>query len=87
MTASPDLLRELHSRFGALFPLAVDMRLGQLMATLGWLGEDMTGRNLWDIEDEELLNVVERFHGDLARRNQSVPVTSNAGQGGAGDRE
>ena len=47
------------------------MRLGQLVATLGILGEDATGRSLWDLEDEELAAALERFAADLARRTQS----------------
>jgi hypothetical protein len=43
------------------------MRLGQLLATVGMLGEDTTGRSLWDIEDEELSAAVERFARDLQR--------------------
>lgn len=45
-----------------------EMRLGQLLATIAMLGEDSTGRSLWDIEDEELSVAVERFANDLARR-------------------
>jgi hypothetical protein len=48
--------------------LCPDMRLGQLMATLGLLGEDATGRSLWDIEDDELAVALEKFASDLARR-------------------
>jgi len=47
------------------------MRLGQLIATLGLLGEDATGRSLWDLEDEELAVALERFAGDLARRTRA----------------
>jgi hypothetical protein len=32
------------------------------------LGEDSTGRSLWDIEDDELAAAIERFAGDLSRR-------------------
>ena len=32
-----------------------DIRLGQLFAHLGFLGEDQTGRCLGNIEDEQLL--------------------------------
>jgi hypothetical protein len=42
-----------------------EMRLGHLLAMLG---EDSTGRSLWDIEDDELSAAVERFASDLARR-------------------
>ena len=47
------------------------MRLGQLLATLGMLGEDSTGRSLWDIEDDELSAAVERFASDLRRRTDA----------------
>ena len=45
-----------------------EMRLGRLLATVGMLGEDSTGRSLWEIEDDELAAAVERFATDLARR-------------------
>jgi hypothetical protein len=51
--------------------LCPDMRLGQLMATLGLLGEDATGRTLWDLEDEELAAALGRFADDLARRTRA----------------
>ncbi len=35
---------------------------------LEFLAEDMYGQNLWDVEDEDLLAVIERFRQDLARR-------------------
>ncbi len=51
--------------------LCPEMRLGQLMATLGLLGEDATGHSLWDIEDEELASALERFARDLERRTET----------------
>ena len=48
--------------------LCPEMRLGQFVATVGMLGEDTTGRSLWDIEDDDLLAALERFATDLARR-------------------
>lgn len=45
-----------------------EMRLGQLIATVAMLGEDSTGRSLWDIEDDELSAAIERFAQDLMRR-------------------
>jgi hypothetical protein len=44
------------------------MRIGEFLATGGMLGEDDTGRSLWDIEDEALAIAVERFARDLTRR-------------------
>ena len=51
--------------------LCPEMRLGQLVATLGLLGEDATGRSLWDLEDEELAAALEKFADDLARRTRA----------------
>jgi hypothetical protein len=51
--------------------LCPEMRLGQLLATIGMLGEDTTGRSLWDIEDDDLLAALERFATDLSRRTDS----------------
>jgi hypothetical protein len=65
---SPDLL----TRLAELRTLCPDMRFGQLLATLGVLGEDMVGLTLWDIEDDQLVDVLERFRQDLARREQSL---------------
>jgi hypothetical protein len=49
-----------------------DVRLGQLMAHLGFLGEDHTGRSLWDIDDEQLLEVLYHHRGELVRRAADV---------------
>jgi hypothetical protein len=48
--------------------LAPDVRLGQLMAHLGFLGEDQLGRSQWDIEDEEFLTVLHRHRRELLDR-------------------
>ena len=50
--------------------LCPEMRMGQLMATLGLLGEDATGRTLWDLDDGQLSDALERFAEDLSRRSQ-----------------
>ena len=57
-------LREVHR-------LCPEMRLGQLLATIGMLGEDSTGRSLWDIEDGEFSAAVERLASDLRRRGEA----------------
>jgi hypothetical protein len=62
--------RVLH-RIEEIRRLCPEMRLGQLLATVGMLGEDSTGRGLWDIEDDELAEAVERFAADLARRTDA----------------
>ena len=63
-----DIQTNLLHRLDEVRRLCPDMRLGQLMATLGLLGEDATGRSLWDIEDEELAAALEKLANDLARR-------------------
>ena len=46
---------------GKVWELCPEMRLGQLMATLGLLVEDTTDHSLWDVEDRDLLAAMERF--------------------------
>ena len=47
-----------------------DIRLGQLVAHLGFLGEDQTGKTLWDIDDEHLLDVMEQHRQELNLRDR-----------------
>jgi hypothetical protein len=59
--------------FAELAELAPDVRLGQLMAHLGFLSEDQHNRSIWDIEDDELLAVLHRHRSELIARQQPVP--------------
>jgi len=59
-----DILRSL----AALCELSPGVRFGQLLANLGFLAEDMADRTLWEIEDAELLQVLERHRVDLSQR-------------------
>jgi hypothetical protein len=59
-----DILRSL----AALCELSPGVRFGQLLANLGFLAEDMSDRSLWEIEDTELLQVIERHRADLSKR-------------------
>ena len=52
--------------------LSPDVRLGQLLAHLGFLAEDRFGRTLWEIEDEQLLEVVRQHRAELAARAEHV---------------
>jgi hypothetical protein len=56
-----------------LCELSPDVRLGQLFAQLGFLGEDQTGRSLWDIDDEQLLAVLYHHRAELAARQPDTP--------------
>ncbi|MBX9681660.1 MAG: hypothetical protein K2X38_23125 [Gemmataceae bacterium] len=57
--------------------LSPDVRLGQLFAQLGFLGEDQTGRSLGNIDVEQLLAVLYRHREELAaRRTHPAPQPS-----------
>ncbi len=51
-----------------LLELSEGVRLGQLFAMIGFLGEDEFGMNLWDIEDEDLLSAFKKLRRDLLNR-------------------
>jgi hypothetical protein len=69
----PPTTAEALSLLGELCELSPDVRIGQLLAHLGFLGEDQTGRSLWDINDEQLLAVLERHRAELVGRTQDMP--------------
>lgn len=73
----PDIQSHLLQRLDEVRRLCPELRLGQLMATLGLLGEDATGRSLWEIEDDELADALERFASDLARRSRDSQGVSS----------
>ena len=51
-----------------------DVRMGQLLAHLGFLGEDEFDKSLSEINDDELLSVCQRHHDELL--NRINPVSS-----------
>jgi hypothetical protein len=65
--------REALSLLAELCELSPDIRLGQLMSLLGLLGEDRTGRTLWDLDDEQLLAVMHHHRGELLARTNEQP--------------
>jgi hypothetical protein len=56
---------------GEVWDLSPDVRLGQLLAHLGFLGEDQTGRSLWDIDDDQLLAVLHHHRTELLDRQNN----------------
>jgi hypothetical protein len=62
--------REALDLLAEISELSPDIRLGQLFAHLGFLGEDQTGRVLGDIDDEQLLAVLYHHRGELIARQQ-----------------
>jgi hypothetical protein len=65
--------------------LSPDVRLGQLLAHLGFLGADQTGRSLWDIDDEQLLAVLYHHRAELAGRQPDSPDQAPQQTGHAAD--
>lgn len=63
-----DLSREALTMLGELNALAPDVRLGQLFAHLGFLGETHLGKSLGDIEDDELIAIMYRHWAELLAR-------------------
>ena len=66
--------REALSVLTELCELSADVRFGQLLAHLGFLGEDQTGRSLWNIDDEQLLAVFYHHRAELMARLHSTAV-------------
>lgn len=65
--------REALAVLAEVWALSPDVRLGQLMAHLGFLGEVHLGRSLGYIDDDELLSVLYRHRAELLARAQGTP--------------
>ena len=65
-----DTRREALDVLVELCELSPDVRLGQLLAHIGFLGDDQTQRSLWDIDDEHLLAVLYHHRAELVAREQ-----------------
>ena len=70
---TPDVQREALAVLGEVWALAPDVRLGQLFAHLGFLGEAHLGQGLGYIDDDELLAVMYRHRAELLARIQGTP--------------
>src|SRR4029077_13616320 len=60
-----DVQRSAMAILAEAWALSPDVRLGQVMAHLGFLGETYTGRGLGDIDDDELMAVMQRHREEL----------------------
>jgi hypothetical protein len=69
MTQAPQ--QELIAKLADLQQLSPDVRFGELVANLGFLVEDQTDQSLWDVEDDRLLEVIEKHRADQLRRQQA----------------
>jgi hypothetical protein len=72
-----DVQREALAVLAEVWSLSPDVRLGQLLAHLGFLGEAHVERGLGYIEDDELIAVMYRHKAELLAR---LPGTPNAGR-------
>lgn len=77
---TPEMRREALATLAEVWALSPDVRLGQLMAHLGFLGECHLGRGLGYIDDDELLSVLYRHRAELlARTPNQTPHLLSAG--------
>ena len=68
-----EIQREALAVLAEVWELSPDVRLGQLMAHLGFLGEVHVGKGLGDIEDDELIAVLYRHRTELTSRLEGTP--------------
>ena len=68
-----DIQREALAVLAKVWALSPDVRLGQLLAHLGFLGEAHVGKGLGYIEDDELIAVLYRHRTELLARSQGAP--------------
>ncbi len=67
-----DVQREGLAVLSEVWTLSPDVRLGQLFAHLGFLGEVHLGKGLGDIDDDELIAVMCRHKAELVARLQGA---------------
>ena len=63
-----ELQKQAMSILAEVWTLSPDVRLGQLFAHLGFLGEVHLGRGLGYIDDDELLSILYRHRAELLAR-------------------
>lgn len=63
---TPDMRRVALMELVELSDMIPEIRIGQLVAHLGFLNQTEGGRGLGDIEDDELLAVIERHKREVA---------------------
>jgi hypothetical protein len=61
---------ELHDAIRSIGVVAPQMRVGQILAAIGELCDDMHGRGLWEADDRELLEAAWKLLRDLEANNR-----------------
>jgi hypothetical protein len=69
---TPTTQHELIEKLADIHLLSPDIRFGELLANLGFLVEDQTNQTLREIEDDRLLEIMEKHRDDLARRHANL---------------
>lgn len=68
-----DVQREAIALLAEVWALSPDVRLGQLFAHLGFLGEARLGRGLGYIDDDELMAILSQHKAELVARREATP--------------
>jgi hypothetical protein len=80
---TPDVQREALAVLAEVWALSPDVRLGQLFAHLGFLGEAHLGRGLGYMDDDELIAILYRHRAELVARLQGTPFQAPQPTGAA----
>lgn len=75
---TPEIQHDALAALAEVWALSPDVRLGQLMEHLGFLGEVHLGRSLGVIDDDELLSILYRYREELLARMQAPAMASAA---------
>ena len=73
---TPEIQHEALAALAEVWALSPDVRLGQLIAHLGFLGEVHLDRSLGIIDDDELLSILYRHREELLARMQTPAMAS-----------
>jgi hypothetical protein len=71
-----ELQREALAALAEVWELSPDVRLGQLFAHIGFLGEAHLGRGLGYLEDDEMIAILYRHKAELFARLEAAPATA-----------
>ena len=70
-----DQRRELLRLLAELSDEAPDVRFGQLIANLSYLGRGLSAESVWDVEDEDLLRAAREHLEQWRERNKTGVVS------------
>jgi hypothetical protein len=63
---------ELLQIFAELSELVPEVRMGQLVVNLSYLARGLSNESIWDVEDDELLNVARKHLQEWRARRSAV---------------